>query len=115
MSGNESLIPVRLRLYGELARRAGTREHALWLPDGAELQDLFRQAVQDGLLPPGLVERWAAGEVTRHLLVHDDQQITLPADLARRLTAGDEVLVIPWIVGGDFLLIPGLRQGSESG
>jgi len=94
------LLAVQLRLYGELAQQAGAREHTFWLPDGAQLQDLFQRAARGGLLPDGLVDRWLAGEATRHLLVHNDQQISLPANLDRCLGAGDEVLIIPWIVGG---------------
>ena len=100
MSAEEAAHPVRLCLYGDLARQAGARAHTLWVRSGAQLQDLFKIAAQEGLLPGELVEQWQTGEVTRHLIVINDRQLTLPADLGHPLRVGDEVAVIPWIVGG---------------
>jgi len=94
-------IAVRLRLYGELARRAGRPKHVLSLPQGSRLDELLRRSVAGGLLSPDMLQRWRAGEVTAHLVVHNDEQVQFPADLNRPLSAGDEVAIIPWIVGGE--------------
>ncbi len=94
-------ITVHLRIYGELARRAGRKRQQLRLAEGASLGDLLRQTVAGGMLLPDTLRRWQAGEVTGHLVVHNDEQVQLPADLSRPLSAGDEVAIIPWIVGGE--------------
>ncbi|NOZ07239.1 MAG: MoaD/ThiS family protein [Chloroflexi bacterium] len=94
-------ITIHLRLYGDLARRAGRKKQQLRLAEGSSLGDLLRQAVAGGLLPADTLQRWQAGEVTGHLVVLDDEQIEFPEDLSRPLSAGDEVAIIPWIVGGE--------------
>jgi len=94
-------ITIELRLYGELSHRAGRPKHVLTLPEGSRLDELLRQAVADDLLPSDILQRWQAGEVTGHLVAHNDEQIEFPADLSRSLSTGDEVAIIPWIVGGE--------------
>jgi len=100
VASREATITVRLRLYGELAQRAGHRRKSFALPRKSLLVDFLRRLVADNLLPPETFRRWLAGEVTGHLVVHNDEQVQFPADLDRPLSAGDEVAIIPWIVGG---------------
>jgi len=80
-------VKVRVRLFAALRERAGSGSVEVELPDGAAVGDVW-PALSLGDEPPGLLFA-----VNRSY-----------AERGERLTAGDEVAVIPPVSGGDFRL-----------
>jgi molybdopterin synthase catalytic subunit/molybdopterin converting factor small subunit len=80
-------VKVRVRLFAGLREQAGSGDVEIDLPDGAVVGDVW-PALSLGDEPPGLLFA-----VNRSY-----------AKAAERLTAGDEVAVIPPVSGGSFML-----------
>jgi len=80
-------VQVAVKLFAALRERAGTRERALELADGASVDDVWA-ALELGEEPAGLVYAVNKAYVQR----------------GTRLADGDEVALIPPVSGGAFVL-----------